>query len=68
MFHHKKIKKYFWRVFLAVGKSKEEAMNDYITKVRQLQEEAEAVSANWYCHVFVFHFKSFKWTTYVVVL
>lgn len=30
-----------WDAWKAVeGKSKEEAMNDYITKVKQLQEEA----------------------------
>ncbi|MBA0561793.1 hypothetical protein Golob_018591, partial [Gossypium lobatum] len=37
--------KYKWDAWKAVeGKSKEEAMNDYITKVKQLQEAAAASS------------------------
>lgn len=32
------------KLFLA-GKSKEEAMSDYITKVKQLQEEAAAAAS-----------------------
>jgi diazepam-binding inhibitor (GABA receptor modulating acyl-CoA-binding protein) len=36
-----------WDAWKAVeGKSKEEAMNDYITKVKQLQEEAAAAGAS----------------------
>ncbi|XP_022747809.1 acyl-CoA-binding protein [Durio zibethinus] len=38
--------RYKWDAWKAVeGKSKEEAMNDYITKVKQLQEEAAAATA-----------------------
>ncbi|MBA0687676.1 hypothetical protein Goari_015190 [Gossypium aridum] len=38
--------KYKWDAWKAVeGKSKEEAMNDYITKVKQLQEAAAAASS-----------------------
>ncbi|RDX61654.1 Acyl-CoA-binding protein [Mucuna pruriens] len=45
-----------WDAWMAVeGKSKEEAMSDYITKVRQLLEEADLLARE-HCHVLLSNF------------